>query len=53
MEKPIFEKTNQTLNAISSDPETLEVIRLRELGRVHFNTAMYGAREEGRENKLL
>ena len=49
MEKPIFEKANQALKAISNDPETLEVIRMRELGRVNFNTAMYGAREEGRE----
>ena len=52
MEKPIFERANQPVKAISNDPETLEVIRLRELGRVNFNTAMYGAREEGREEGI-
>ena len=59
MEKSLFERANEALKAISNDPETQEVIRLREMGRVNFGTAMYGAREEGikqgeeqgRENK--
>ena len=37
---------------ISNDPETQEVIRLREMGRVNFGTAMYGARAEGKEEGI-
>ncbi len=48
MERPIFEKAHQALQALFNDPSAKQMIEDRAKAVANFSTAMDASREEGR-----